>query len=219
MVGDWNGDGKDSIGLYNPTSSVFYLRNTNEGGYANMTFAYGAPNSGLKPVVGDWMGDAQAEMAAQQVVASPNTATLTQAQLAPIVNEAIAQWSSAGLSAAEVQKLRQAQFVITDLSGSYLGETEGNVIYLDANAAGNGWFVDPTPAQNEEFSSLAGSQQLRAVDARALDRIDLLTVVEHELGHVLGLNDLNALADDVMDGVLGVGVRRLVDHVDAALAS
>ena len=156
-------------------------------GYADTIFAYGAQNSGWKPLVGKWRGDAQAEMAAQRVVASPDTTSLTQAQLAPIVNEAIAQWSSAGLSAAEVQKLRQAQFVITDLPGSYLGETEGNVVYLDANAAGNGWFVDPTPAQNEEFSASAGRQQLRAVDPRAVDHIDLLTVVEHELGHVLGL--------------------------------
>jgi hypothetical protein len=219
VVGDWNGDGKDSIGLYNPTASVFYLRNTNEGGYANLVFAYGAPNSGSTPIVGDWLGDAKALMAADQVNATATAPALTQAELAPIVNQAIAQWSSAGLSAAEVQQLRQAQFVVTDLSGAQLGEAAGNVVYLDANAAGNGWFVDPTPAQNAEFSAVAGSRQLQAVDPRALDRIDLLTVVEHELGHVLGLNDLNALADDVMDGVLGAGVRRTAAHVDAVLAS
>jgi hypothetical protein len=218
LVGDWNGDGKDSIGLYNPTASVFYLKNTNEGGFATTVFTYGAPNTGWKPVVGDWMGDAKSLMAADQVAVSA-APTLTQAQLTPIVNEAIAQWSSAGLSAADVQKLRQVQFVVSDLSGSQLGEATGNVIYLDANAAGNGWFVDATPAQNEEFSASAGTQQLHAVDPRALDRIDLLTVVEHELGHVLGLNDLNALADDVMDGVLGAGIRRVASHVDAALAS
>ena len=51
-------------------------------------------------------------------------------------------------------------------------------------------------------------QQLQAVDPRAVDRIDLLTVVEHELGHIAGLDDLDALADDLMSGVLGVGVRR-----------
>jgi hypothetical protein len=117
-----------------------------------------------------------------------------------------------------VQKLRQAQFVVTDLPGGSVGETTGNVVYLDANAAGNGWFVDPTPAQNEEFCATAGSRQMQAVDPRAVDHIDLLTVVEHELGHVLGLKDLNATADDIMDGVLGVGTRRTVSSVDAALA-
>jgi hypothetical protein len=123
------------------------------------------------------------------------------------------------LDAATVQKLRQCQFVITDLPGSCLGETDGNVIYLDTNAAGNGWFIDPTPASNEEFSASANSQQLQAVDPRAVDRIDLLTVVEHELGHVAGLKDLDDLAGDIMDGSLGVGIRRLVSATDAALAS
>jgi hypothetical protein len=93
------------------------------------------------------------------------------------------------------------------------------VVHLDPNAAGNGWFIDPTPASNEEFAASAGSQQLHAVDPRALDRIDLLTVVEHELGHVAGLGDLDALADDVMNGVLSPGVRRIASHVDAALKS
>jgi hypothetical protein len=95
----------------------------------------------------------------------------------------------------------------------------GNVIYLDSNAAGNGWFVDPTPASNEEFTPSGNGQQLQAVDPRALDHIDLLTVVEHELGHIAGLSDSDALPNDIMDGVLGVGVRRIASHADAVLAS
>jgi len=57
------------------------------------------------------------------------------------------------------------------------------------------------------------------VDPRALDHIDLLTVVEHELGHIAGLSDSDALPNDIMDGVLGVGVRRIASHADAVLAS
>jgi hypothetical protein len=41
----------------------------------------------------------------------------------------------------------------------------------------------------------AGGGSLHAVDARAVDKIDLLTVVEHELGHILGFDDLDASAD------------------------
>ena len=52
------------------------------------------------------------------------------------------------------------------------------------------------------------SQQLRAIDPRVVDRIDLLTVVEHELGHVAGLGDLDASVNDLMSGTLGVGIRR-----------
>ncbi len=219
LAGDWNGDGTDTIALYNPTTSMFYLRNSNTTGFSDAAFIYGPDNAGWTPLVGDWTGTAQTEMAAAQVTPAQNVPALAQTDLQPIVNEAITLWSQAGLSAAEVQKLRQAQFVISDLRGAELGETDGNVIYLDTNAAGNGWFIDPTPASNEEFSGPAGSLQLRAVDPRALDRIDLLTVVEHELGHIVGLTDLDALADDVMNGVLGVGVRRIASATDAALAS
>ena len=57
------------------------------------------------------------------------------------------------------------------------------------------------------------------MDPRALAHIDLLTVVEHELGHIAGLSDFDSLANDVMNGVLGAGVRRLASHTDAALVS
>ena len=55
-----------------------------------------------------------------------------------------------------------------------------------------------------------------------MDRIDLLGVVEHELGHIIGQKDLDVLTDDLMSGVLGVGVRRgpsYQDAIDATLAS
>ncbi len=41
----------------------------------------------------------------------------------------------------------------------------------------------------------------------AADDVDLLTVLEHELGHVIGLPD-NDQAGDLMDITLGLGVRR-----------
>ena len=270
VVGDWNGDGKYTIGLYNPTTSMFYLRNSNTTGFSDTAFVYGPAQSGWAPVVGDWNGAGTDTIGLYNPSTSvfylrnanttgfsdtafaygpagalagfdssgwkldrlraggngggprdrrPERAGVAQSDLRPIVNEAIALWSQAGLDAVTLQKLRQARFVISDLGGAQLGEAEKNVIYLDANAAGNGWFIDPTPAGNEEFSASAGSQQLKAADPQALDRIDLLTVVEHELGHVAGLKDLDVLADDVMSGVLGVGVRRNASHTDAVLAS
>ena len=78
-----------------------------------------------------------------------------------------------------------------------------NRLYLDQNAAGYGWFVDTTPALDEEFTP--SNQQLRAVDPRAVDRIDLLTVAERELGRVAGFDDLDALGDNLMSGMLGAG--------------
>jgi hypothetical protein len=46
-----------TIGLYDPTASVFYLRNSNDAGYADTNFMYGAAGNGWTPIVGDWNGD------------------------------------------------------------------------------------------------------------------------------------------------------------------
>jgi hypothetical protein len=41
--------------------------------------------------------------------------------LQPIVNEAIARWAAAGLNTASLEAMREVQFVVVDLPGSYLG--------------------------------------------------------------------------------------------------
>jgi hypothetical protein len=209
IAGDWDGDARDTIGLYDPTGSAFYLRNSNDTGYANVTFGYGPASSGWKPIVGDWNGFTSPLLAAGgTAAASQNVPAISQTDLQPVIREAIARWTAAGLDAATLAKLAQVQFVIGDLPGAYLGEAEANRICIDRDAAGHGWFVDPTPAMNEEFVALPSELQQTAIDPRAVDRIDLLTVVEHELGHILGFGDLSALADNLMGGMLGVGARR-----------
>ena len=45
-----------TIGLYNPATSLFYLRNSNTTGIADLTFGYGPPGAGWKPLAGDWNG-------------------------------------------------------------------------------------------------------------------------------------------------------------------
>jgi hypothetical protein len=59
-----------------------------------------------------------------------------------------------------------------------LGQQQGHTITLDINAAGWGWFVDPTPRDDSEITT-AGNQGEQ-------HHMDLLTVLEHELGHILG---------------------------------
>ena len=60
IVGDWDGDGVDTVGLYNPTSGRFYLRNSNTAGPAEVPdgggFHYGPAPSTWLPVAGDWDG-------------------------------------------------------------------------------------------------------------------------------------------------------------------
>jgi len=53
IVGDWNGDGTATIGIYRNGS--FYLRNSNTIGFADIVFPFGAP--GDQPVAGDWDND------------------------------------------------------------------------------------------------------------------------------------------------------------------
>jgi hypothetical protein len=197
------------------------LRNSNSSGYADKAFAYGPAGAGYSPIVGDWIGPSNACLAAGgAVTASAGASDLTQAELQPIIREAIAGWTNAGLNATAAAKLAQAQFVISDLPGSYLGETEGNRITIDSNAAGYGWFVDPAPASDAAFTASASSSAtLQAVNPQALDRMDLLTVVEHELGHELGLCDLASSANDLMSRTLSVGVRRTPTEADAVFAN
>lgn len=54
IVGDWNGDGVDTIGLYRRTDSTFHLRNSLTGGSADTFFAFGSAGSNWIPIAGDW---------------------------------------------------------------------------------------------------------------------------------------------------------------------
>jgi predicted Zn-dependent protease len=161
------------------------------------------------------------QLAAGGQLPNSQAPTLTQAELQPIVTAAIARWAAAGLDAADVAKLSHVQFVITSLPAGELGLTQSGQIFLDNTAAGYGWFINGSSASDAEFAASAVSAGIRAVDPQALDRIDLLTVVEHELGHIVGLGDLTSGQPDLMDETLGVGVRRdpSAADVDAALAS
>jgi hypothetical protein len=53
VVGDWDGNGTATIGVYRNGS--FYLRNSNTIGFADVVFAFGIP--GDQPVAGDWDGN------------------------------------------------------------------------------------------------------------------------------------------------------------------
>jgi hypothetical protein len=87
---------------------------------------------------------------------------------------------------------------------------QGNTILLDRDAAGYGWFVDPTPRLDEEFSIIA-AEGLRAVEGTAAaGAFDLLSVLAHEVGHLQGADDLSgdSETDELMSDRLSPGVRR-----------
>ena len=50
VAGDWNGDGRDSVGLFRPATGRVYLRYSNSAGPADREFVFGA--DGWVPVAG-----------------------------------------------------------------------------------------------------------------------------------------------------------------------
>jgi hypothetical protein len=71
VAGDWNGDGRTTIGVVDPATMTWYLRNENSAGPADVAapFRFGLP--GWIPVVGDWGGTGHAGIGAFD----PSTAT------------------------------------------------------------------------------------------------------------------------------------------------
>ncbi|MCU1606781.1 MAG: barrel protein [Modestobacter sp.] len=59
FVGDWNGDGTDTLMVRR--GNVFFVRNSNTPGVADSSFAYGDPGDTV--LVGDWDGDGKDSLA------------------------------------------------------------------------------------------------------------------------------------------------------------
>jgi hypothetical protein len=124
-----------------------------------------------------------------QATTEPLFADAVQALLA----EAISRWQAAGVN---TSGLGGIDVRISDLGGLTLGQAGDGVIWLDDNAAGWGWFVDPTPNDNSEFTTPG--------DQGEQGRMDLLTVLEHEVGHLLGREHAE---NGVMQETLSSGTR------------
>lgn len=133
--------------------------------------------------------------------------------VATVYQAALERWRDLGLADSHLQVLGSTQVVISDLPGARVGTALGNTIYIDPTAAGSGWYVDPEPADDIEY--LDGDQPENG-------QVDLLTVVLHEMGHVLGLADVESQDgdDDLMLEQIGLGQRRLptAELVDRIMA-
>ncbi|MDH5641264.1 MAG: Ig-like domain-containing protein, partial [Nitrospira sp.] len=158
-----------------------------------------------------------------------------------LVEAARTQWIQSGLGP-EADRLVSVEVRVADLPGSTLAWTLGSTIWLDADAAGQGWFVDQTPFLNEEWrpretlnvkgetsgwsgairdTSDGGWQLVAVPGSAAYGRVDLLTTVLHEMGHVLGYDDqaaTNSIHATLMTETLSAGLRRLPSGLESSLS-
>jgi hypothetical protein len=107
--------------------------------------------------------------------------------------EAVADWLQAGLTPGQIVALQNTTVQISDLnSEGAFGFAGTRLIQLDDDALGYGWHVGSGPVPT--------------------DAVDLGTVMRHELGHILGLSDLDpaTAGNDLMSGTILPGQRRPV---------
>jgi len=129
-----------------------------------------------------------------------------------IVTAAAAHWAATGLSAEQSAALANTTFTVSSLPGWYLGSASGNQIQIDTDGGGFGWFIDSTPLDDSEFPNASSETRLYTNSTLApAGKIDLLTTVMHEMGHILGLGDSYSAADreSLLYGYATVGERRL----------
>ena len=209
-----------SVAGSGPTGSAsnwYQLGSTSFAVAANGTLAVGVSNAGVKGYVeGDavMLVQTQPELAAGGLGNNARATPLTASQATPLVRAAEARWAAAG---ANVSALGNVQISMANLPGTELSESSAAVdtIFLDASAKGYGWFIDSTPSQDSEFPVQVAKTEERASSGAAAGKMDLLTVIMHELGHLLGHPDLSpqTFPDDLMSSSLSAGLRRLPDSV------
>ena len=181
------------------------------------SFARTTVNIDEPTVIASNQGLALTAAAAPLAAEAGGGSTLTTASLEPIVQEAIRRWDEAlHLNQAQLALLTGINFQIADLSGLTLARTEADTIIVDSDAAGYGWFLDSTPSTDTEFRQHKGKGDLLAgTSSTAFGDMDLLTVVMHEFGHVLGYNDISSGVHNggIMDSTVDAGERLLPGEV------
>jgi ELWxxDGT repeat protein len=205
LIGDWNGDDRDKIGVVRTSpggSAVFSLDTNGDGVFdaGDQVFNFGLATDHF--LVGRWQPPPAAALmsAGGFLIGPPVSPLVLDPTFLAAENQAIAAWQQAGLDPPDLARLQNINYGVATLGGSLLGETAGNNVTLDATAAGHGWSATP---------------------AAQPGRVDLETALAHEMGHVLGLPDQTTQPDDLMFASLQPGVRKAptAQDVDAVFGA
>jgi hypothetical protein len=139
---------------------------------------------------------------------------LGQADLDRLIEAAVQRWADAGATAEQTAAMRAVSFTVSDLPGHEAARSDAGLIHLDDDGGGHGWFVDTTPGEDSEFDG-SGTRLTAEAGGAADGRIDALTVILHELGHQIGLDDdyRGGGETGLMHGYINPGERRLPDGV------
>ena len=134
-------------------------------------------------ITNDDAGPAPLHALGEAITSAGDTNDLSLDAVQPVLTAAIDYWRAQGADPLWLRSLDGLQVQIADLAGTTVGEASQGLIVLDHDAAGYGW----STALAEPLSG----------------RVDLLSTLTHEVGHLLGLDH------DVMGESLAVGVRVL----------
>jgi large repetitive protein len=153
--------------------------------------------------------------------ATPGETNLAPAQLEGVLAAAVAYWVAAGATSDQLAKLEHVTFEIGDAMPGWLAQSTAGHVLIDASADGHGWFVDQTPFDSAEFANMVSdTRAFTDPDQAAAGHMDLLTVVMHEMGEQLGLED--QFGSDAQNGIMSAflqdGERRIPDSADVTTA-
>jgi YD repeat-containing protein len=169
---------------------------------------------GAAPDANEYAEAQQPQIGASGPVAQGTPAgTLTLDDVTRVAAEARANWIASGLMPDAATRFNNVDLFVGLLSNNAIGAYADNRITIDASAEGVGWY---TGGDDSEFTAGPDHTLVALTGTDAAKHFDLLTVLEHEYGHALGLPDIpDGLAGGALMGTsLLTGVRILPSAAD-----